>query len=60
MDLAVLGPNLGPKPAQIMQDHLDPDCWGMNQDGVMVSCYGKTVALPKTYHYALHVGSVKN
>merc|ERR1719295_1585494 len=28
-----------PKPAQILQDHLDPDCWGMNQDGVMVSCY---------------------
>jgi len=39
LDLAVLVPNLGPKPAQILQDPLDPDCWGMNQDGVMVSCY---------------------
>merc|ERR1719295_2196494 len=28
LDLAVLGPNLGPKPAQILQDHLDPDFFG--------------------------------
>ena len=48
-ELELVLPALVLEPAEILQDHLDPDCLWMNHDGVMVSCYGKTI------HYTLAV-----
>jgi len=38
-ELELVLPALVLEPAEILQDHLDPDCLWMNHDGVMVSCY---------------------